>query len=65
METLDLNSPIINEMGAIQPCQIPVKKPAGLRGEYLPAPGKQDERSIVKANRLQMIRMVFRLFITC
>ncbi len=40
----ELNIPIIKEKGAIHPCHIPVKKPAGLSGELLPPPGKQELR---------------------
>lgn len=49
----ELNNPIIKEKGAIHPCHIPVKNPAGLSGELLPPPGKHELNKNVIANRLK------------
>lgn len=35
------NSPQINDMGEIQPCHMPQKKPAGFEAVYVPSPGTQ------------------------
>ena len=51
--------PRISEMGAIQPCQIPVKKPAGLIGVKFPPPGKQDVNKKINTrkeiNRIEVL----------
>ncbi len=37
-----LNRPKIKVKGAIHPCHIPEKNPAGSEGEYEPPPGTQE-----------------------
>jgi len=50
-----LNNPPIRDMGAIQPCQIPHKNPAGLSGVYLSFPGIHPDK--VRAIRIARIHI--------
>jgi hypothetical protein len=59
MATEGLKMLIISENGAIQPCQMPEKKPAGLMGEKYPFPGKQ---LVTTSKRARIINANWYLF---
>jgi hypothetical protein len=48
----------IRDIGAIQPCQIPVRKFAGLSTVFFPSPGRQEERRN-RAQRATKTAMIF------
>lgn len=59
--------PAIREMGAIQPCQIPDRKPAGFSAVALPSPGRQALRASTNprttSTRIKVVkRLVFILW---
>jgi len=54
-----LKIPQINETGAIQPCQTPVKNPAGLSDVLAPLPGAQ----LLRINTTEIIINIRNIFL--
>ncbi len=65
IEMDSLKRPKIREKGAIHPCHIPEKKPAGSAGLYDPPPGKQDvnKKDIKIIKQVNLIFFITGLFI--
>ena len=49
----------MRDMGAIQPCQIPKKKPAGVPSEVMRVPGKHEVSTRVRASNRNTIPNIF------